>query len=157
MVEGDSMRTSVFLQACQEETRRPSNQPRNLELASLRKETVNTPCSMQMRMSSAGSPSTGANSMPWPSIHSRYSAWEAILTVWPSFCRPCHISKFRWGDENLAQSDVGLDIASGSNCQTSKSKTLGRFKRDHGHGAGIKHNCRCFLVRSFSQHRQISL
>lgn len=30
-------------------------------------------------MSSAGSPPTGAKSMPWPSTHLRYSAWLAIL------------------------------------------------------------------------------
>src|SRR5271170_2932031 len=107
MVEGDSMRTSVFLQACQEETRRPSNQPRNLELASRRKETVNTPCSTQMRMSSAGSPSTGANWMPWPSIHSRYSAWEAILTVWPSFCRPWMLGRLEGVGDTLHRAMYG--------------------------------------------------
>src|SRR3954467_10101042 len=88
MALGDSIKRSQPWQLLHADDKRSSIHPLNLSEASLRKEYVNIPFSTQMRISSAGSPSTGAKSIPCFLIHGSNSACVAIFGMCPSASSP---------------------------------------------------------------------
>ncbi len=104
MALGLSIRISEPWQAFQAELRSSSSQPRNcggqchvcksrgarltFAPASFRKENVMIPFSTHSLISSAGSPSTGAKSMPCFLIQGSNSACVAIFGRWPSAKNP---------------------------------------------------------------------